>query len=194
MDDQERNIVMNQKALAVMEQGGDPSWLKTLPLSARRKQTSFFRAGVANGSAGLWQAAVEAHDSLNETIVTAATVAQKARAMTRVLEEALAVLAVAEADLTRRSRLDTQPSAVLASLSPRECEVLALVAEGYSNKAIAGKLFVSPNTVKSHVASLLNKLHADSRVELATIATRHRVDGLTTSPGFESANGLLSGV
>jgi DNA-binding NarL/FixJ family response regulator len=89
---------------------------------------------------------------------------------------------VAEADLTRRSRLETQPSTVLESLSPREREVLSLVAEGYSNKVIAGKLFVSPNTVKSHVASLLNKLHADSRVELATIATRHHVDSLARAP------------
>ena len=50
--------------------------------------------------------------------------------------------------------------------------VLALVAEGRSNKAIAEALFVSPNTVKTHVASLLNKLHAESRVQLAAIAAR----------------------
>jgi DNA-binding NarL/FixJ family response regulator len=59
-----------------------------------------------------------------------------------------------------------------AALSPREREVLALVAVGRSNKAIAEALFVSPNTVKTHVASLLNKLHADSRVQLAAIATK----------------------
>jgi DNA-binding NarL/FixJ family response regulator len=173
---------MDQNSVAVIEQRADPSWLTTLPLPARRKQTSFFGADVAAGSAGLRQAAIEAHAALNETIATAATVAQKIRAMTRELEEALAVLATAEADLVRRSWLETQPSTVLESLSPREREVLSLVAEGYSNKLIAGKLFVSPNTVKSHVASLLNKLHADSRVELATIATRHHVDGLARAP------------
>jgi DNA-binding NarL/FixJ family response regulator len=50
--------------------------------------------------------------------------------------------------------------------------VLALVAEGRSNKAIAAALFISPNTVKTHVASLLNKLGADSRVQLAAFAAR----------------------
>ncbi len=49
--------------------------------------------------------------------------------------------------------------------------MLALVAEGRTNKAIAEALFVSPNTVKTHVASLLNKLGVDSRVQLAAIAT-----------------------
>jgi ATP/maltotriose-dependent transcriptional regulator MalT len=50
--------------------------------------------------------------------------------------------------------------------------VLALVAEGRSNKAIAEALFVSPNTVKTHIASLMTKLHADSRAQLAAIAAR----------------------
>ena len=58
------------------------------------------------------------------------------------------------------------------TLSPREREVLALVAEGRSNKDIAEALFVSPNTIKTHVASLLNKLDVHTRVQLATIAAR----------------------
>jgi hypothetical protein len=49
--------------------------------------------------------------------------------------------------------------------------VLTLVAAGQTNKAIAEALFVSPNTVKTHVASLLHKLQADTRVQLAAIAT-----------------------
>ena len=44
--------------------------------------------------------------------------------------------------------------------------------EGRSNKSIAETLFVSPNTIKTHVASLLHKLHADSRAQLAAIAVR----------------------
>src|SRR5215210_4872095 len=56
-------------------------------------------------------------------------------------------------------------------LSAREREVLVLVAEGRTNKAIAEALFVSPNTIKTHITSLLHKLQADTRVQLATIAT-----------------------
>ena len=57
-------------------------------------------------------------------------------------------------------------------LSPREREVLALVAQGQTNKEIADALFVAPSTIKTHVASLLTKLDASSRAHLATIAAR----------------------
>ena len=52
-------------------------------------------------------------------------------------------------------------------LSRREREVLALVAEGRSNREIAAALIISENTAKHHVAQLLNKLGAGSRAEAA---------------------------
>lgn len=55
-------------------------------------------------------------------------------------------------------------------LTPRALEVLALVANGPSNKAIAAPHYVSPNTVKTHVASLLHKLDAESCRQLPAIA------------------------
>jgi ATP/maltotriose-dependent transcriptional regulator MalT len=55
-------------------------------------------------------------------------------------------------------------------LSPREREVLALVAEGKSNREIAEALVVTEHTAKYHVASLLNKLGATSRAEAVTRA------------------------
>ncbi len=57
--------------------------------------------------------------------------------------------------------------AALASLgiSPRECEVLDLLAEGHSNKVIARRLAISPNTVKTHLARLFEKLGAQSRTQ-----------------------------
>jgi two-component system, NarL family, response regulator DegU len=66
-------------------------------------------------------------------------------------------------------------------VSPREWDVLELVAEGRSNSAIAESLYVSPNTVKTHVASLLRKLGANSRAHLAAIAARHEVSGRNQS-------------
>jgi hypothetical protein len=53
--------------------------------------------------------------------------------------------------------------------------VLALVAEGKTNKDIASALFVSPNTVKTHVTSLLHKMQAETRVQLAAIATKQEL-------------------
>jgi two-component system nitrate/nitrite response regulator NarL len=58
------------------------------------------------------------------------------------------------------------------SLTPREIEVLRLVADGLPNKTIAHQLGISEHTVKFHVGSLLAKLDAASRTEAVTIATR----------------------
>ncbi|MDH6235484.1 LuxR C-terminal-related transcriptional regulator [Cryobacterium sp. CG_9.6] len=55
-------------------------------------------------------------------------------------------------------------------LSPREREVLVLVASGARNKAIAESLVISENTVKFHVANLLRKVGASTRAELASLA------------------------
>lgn len=57
-------------------------------------------------------------------------------------------------------------------LTPREREVLDLLAEGMTNKGIGQALGVSPHTVKFHVTSILNKLNAQSRTEAVAIATR----------------------
>lgn len=50
-------------------------------------------------------------------------------------------------------------------ISARECEVLALLAEGHSTRAIGERLFVSPNTVKTHLARLYEKLDVGNRTQ-----------------------------
>jgi DNA-binding CsgD family transcriptional regulator len=61
----------------------------------------------------------------------------------------------------------TRNDKALATLgiSPRECEVLDLLAQGCSNKVIARRLAISPNTVKTHLARLFEKLGAGNRTE-----------------------------
>jgi DNA-binding CsgD family transcriptional regulator len=58
-------------------------------------------------------------------------------------------------------------------LTPRELEVLRLVADGRSNREIAGRLFISAKTASVHVSNILAKLHVASRGEAA--ATAHRL-------------------
>lgn len=58
------------------------------------------------------------------------------------------------------------------SLTPRELEVIQMIAAGESNKRIAWKLGISEHTVKFHVASILSKLGAGSRAEAVTIGVR----------------------
>jgi DNA-binding NarL/FixJ family response regulator len=60
-------------------------------------------------------------------------------------------------------------------LTARERQVLALVADGLPNKAIARELGISEHTVKFHVGSLLGKLGAGSRTEAVTLATRRGI-------------------
>jgi len=59
-----------------------------------------------------------------------------------------------------------------AALTPREVEILGMMAEGMSNRTIAARLGISSHTVKFHVASILEKLGAGSRTEAVTFGVR----------------------
>ena len=65
--------------------------------------------------------------------------------------------------------LESEPSPI-DDLTPREAEILSLLAEGQSNKVIARNLGISDGTVKLHVKAILRKLNIHSRVEAAVIA------------------------
>ena len=58
----------------------------------------------------------------------------------------------------------------LDELTPREREVLALIATGLSNEEISRKIFVSPSTVKTHAARAMTKLGARDRAQLVVFA------------------------
>ncbi len=65
-----------------------------------------------------------------------------------------------------------RPPEADVGLTPRELDVLAALAEGASNKAIARRLGISVHTVKFHIASLFDKLDAEGRTEAVAQAAR----------------------
>jgi predicted ATPase/DNA-binding CsgD family transcriptional regulator len=87
----------------------------------------------------------------------------------------LALAAVEATDLQDLPAAPTPPRRGRFDLTPREQEVLALVASGMSDGEIAASLVISKKTASVHVANIKAKLGASSRVEVATIALRERL-------------------
>jgi NarL family two-component system response regulator YdfI len=67
------------------------------------------------------------------------------------------------------------PDEITATLTPRETEVLRMLAEGLANKNIAFRLGISEHTVKFHIASIYSKLNASSRAEAVAIGIRQGI-------------------
>jgi DNA-binding NarL/FixJ family response regulator len=93
-------------------------------------------------------------------------------------EEVLAAVAAAKAGLlvvhpdALSGAAPASPHGEPSTLTSREVEILEMMAEGMSNRAIAARLKISRNTVKFHVASVLAKLAARSRTEAVTVGVR----------------------
>jgi DNA-binding CsgD family transcriptional regulator len=75
----------------------------------------------------------------------------------------------------RRPAPDLAAPWAAAGVTPREAEVLALLAEGCSTKVIAARLYLSPKTVERHIANLAAKVGVEGRSELVALAASHRL-------------------
>jgi DNA-binding CsgD family transcriptional regulator len=70
----------------------------------------------------------------------------------------------------------------MGRLSPREHEILGLLSEGLTGQAIAGRLFLSPETVRTHIRNATTKLGAKTRVHAVALMLRSRDSGAVPSP------------
>ena len=74
---------------------------------------------------------------------------------------------------------EERPQVPAPRLTDREMEVLQQVAQGLNNRDIAGRLFISENTVKNHIRNILEKLHLHSRMEAVVYAVREKMIEIT---------------
>jgi DNA-binding NarL/FixJ family response regulator len=118
-------------------------------------------AALRSGASGFLGKSVEPEELLDAIRVVARGDALLTPAATRSLIERY---------LARPERAEPATPARLAGLTDREREVLALVGTGLSNEDIAGRLVVSPHTVKTHVNRTMTKLGAHDRAQLVVIA------------------------
>jgi NarL family two-component system response regulator YdfI len=88
------------------------------------------------------------------------------------VEAVAAGLTVLDADDLEAILVGPKPARITESLTPRETEVLGMLAEGLSNKMVAHRLGISEHTVKFHVQSIMAKLDAGSRTEAVTLGIR----------------------
>jgi DNA-binding CsgD family transcriptional regulator len=95
----------------------------------------------------------------------------EAHAICQPLDARLALARIA----TIQSRLAATPAAPTfpAGLSPREVEVLRLVAQGWTDRQVADHLFLSPRTINQHLRNIYNKLGVSTRNAAATFAHEH---------------------
>jgi DNA-binding NarL/FixJ family response regulator len=122
-------------------------------------EDAYIYGALQAGASGFLLKYAPADDLLAAIRVVARGEAMLAPAVTRRLIEQFA-----------RRAPNSAAAARIASLSPREREVLQLVARGLTNAEIADALVVAPATVKTHVARLLEKLGARDRVQATALA------------------------
>jgi DNA-binding CsgD family transcriptional regulator len=74
------------------------------------------------------------------------------------------------------------PDGVMSRLSPREYQILGLLSEGLTGQAIALRLVLSPETVRTHVRNATTKLGAKTRVQAVALLVRSRGSGAVPAP------------
>ena len=83
------------------------------------------------------------------------------------------IIGIAQRVAAARERVPDRPP--IESLTPRELEVLHALADGLPSPEICERLFISKNTLRTHVQNIMNKLGAHSKLEAVTVALRYRI-------------------
>ncbi|NDJ61426.1 MAG: response regulator transcription factor [Chloroflexi bacterium] len=91
-----------------------------------------------------------------------------------------------------RKATQAQHAAAFADLTPQEMAVLALVAEGLTNRQIAVKLYLGEGTVRNYVSSVLAKIGVSNRAEAAAYAVKNNINELVPPSSLDKQHGSES--
>jgi DNA-binding NarL/FixJ family response regulator len=127
------------------------------------RNISYLLKSLAAGASGF----ILKDISREELLKTVQTVASGARFVDRQFLQGV----LRDLDVPNYQQTELNPE-IIESLTPREMDVLKLIVEGLSNKAIAEVLVISPTTVKGYVKTILEKLYVSDRTQAAVKAIR----------------------
>lgn len=150
--------------LQVLERLRAKGWERPIAILTTSRDEKDLVASLQNGAQGYLLKDMEPDELISalQRIVQGETV---------VAQELTGILARAVQGVSRPAENEAAPP----DLTPREQEILCLLAEGQSNKVIARNLGISDGTVKLHVKAILRKLQVHSRVEAAVLAVERNL-------------------
>jgi LuxR family maltose regulon positive regulatory protein len=151
--------------------------LSTVQLSAGKvteAASRFRRVLAACAAAGLYQTVLDEGPLISKLLQTTRESGNVTADMLSYVDRLVAGLHRAGQD----GLAPTSGARILSALSPRETDILTLIAEGLSNKEIARSLDIGPETVKSHLKSVFTKLGVERR---AQAVSRAQTLGLVTT-------------
>jgi len=127
------------------------------------------------------QAGADGYMTKDRAVDDVVTAVRSANAGDTLLPRAV-IIGIAQRVAAARDRnADRRP---IESLTPREIEVLRALTDGMSTREICDRLFIAPNTLRTHVQNIMGKLRVHSKLEAVAFALRHR---LIEPPKYEDA-------
>ena len=147
----------------VLQEVSDMNLATRVIMITTYRNISYLLKALAAGASGF----ILKDISREELLKTVQTVASGARYVDHQFLQGV----LRDLDVPNHQQTELNPETI-ETLTPREMDVLKLVVEGLSNKAIAEVLVISPSTVKGYVKIILEKLHVSDRTQAAVKAVR----------------------
>lgn len=159
LDRDHKVLYANQEALSLLKNTGEiPPEMRTLCDEAQSQESNNQSAVESKGHCALLWREGEPPCSMRAILIGAQEIERPATHVMVLVE-----------NVTEQHGLNLKKAKSQYGLTDREIEVVALLAQGLTNKEIGSKLFISEHTIKDHIKNIMKKMSAASRSEIAYI-------------------------